>query len=186
MKQPTLFDFSRTPAPPEAEYRIPSLSREGTIYPVSISPDYCPCKGFQYRNDCIHVQRARNAHLLKQNEYLKTRYERKTAALFPNLETVMEHFMVSKSAEVEYLAVLFLGILYAGDATTDDLYDAVGGQFSSDPRIIGAVTRALLRHDLIKHTGNRVPSRRKKIHGDMQPIYRITEKGRALLENGGA
>ena len=180
----SLFDYSDHKIPlPRAEYKIASTKKGSKkIYPVMLEPDFCACASFEHNQDCIHVQKARKLLLLKQNEYLKVRSEKDSSAVFPSFENVMAIFVLSKSVEVEYLACLFLGILYNGEETTDALYMAVGGQFQSDPRIIGVVTRVLIKHGLIEPTGQGEPSRRKRDHGDWKLYYRITPRGREVLE----
>ena len=66
--------------------------------------------------------------------------------------------------------------------TTDLIHYAVNGQFSGDPRKIGAVTRRLVTGGFIVRTGQTVPSNRPVCHNAPKHIYKITEKGTEIIE----
>lgn len=186
----TILDYHDAPTP----LRILGTGPHSTaIYEATAEPACCrnietgqPCDSFRFNGDCIHIQKAAHALLIhrfraitQQNEYLKTRYERKTSARFPDFDAVIAHFQET-SAEMACLSALFLAILYAGPATTDQLYLAVEGKFQADPRIVGAVSRSLVARGYIR-AGPMVPGIRQKDHYGRKPIYVITPAGRQII-----
>ena len=182
----TLLDFTEPPV-----YRIPGTGRNAkTIHRVTIQPPSCDCDGFKYKGDCIHINKAKWLLAAKENQYLRTRYERTLESLFHSFEAFYEWCWQDRgNPEAVYLSKLFLALLYCQperQGTTDLIHYAVGEQFVGDPRKIGAVVRRLTDAGLIDRTGRVIPSDRPQCHNAPKQEYTLTEKGAGLVEAGDA
>ncbi|RLI55245.1 MAG: hypothetical protein DRP09_10545 [Candidatus Thorarchaeota archaeon] len=169
-------------------YTIKGTGRDAKhMYVVHLSPDNCECTGFKYKGDCIHLQKARLQELTEENDYFRSRYERAIKQRFKSFEMFHDWCWNGKgNPETVYLANLFLVLLYCQKSrtgTTDLIHYAVQEKFTGDPRKIGSVTRRLTEAKLIEKTGVTVPSDRPVCHNAPKHLYKLTEKGKDIIED---
>ena len=118
---------SNHPLPlPKHPMKVPSDTTPGLNYKPTTDPPFCQCRDFVHRGGkCKHIMRLEIMDLLKENKYLKTRYERESDSFFHSFESLMAHYNWKSKPdwEVDYLANLFLNVLrYDGESTVDPLH----------------------------------------------------------------
>ena len=97
------------------------------------------------------------------------------------LDEVIAYVGIFRTFEMNKLATLMLNIAVMKDkVSTDDLHIATNEAYRDD-KIVGVVTGALLRDNLIECIG-RKRTERKLAHGRSIGIYQLTKKGFEVLE----
>lgn len=160
-----------------------------------------PCPSYQNNRDCIHSNKASKKYTeimlesaIRTSEYFMERWEVELKSQFHSYEAYYEYCWDSHGQkgkpEVVYLANLFIALLYSQRSkrgTTDMIHQAVGNRYQADKRINGPVISRLLKGGFIQPVlRNGVPVRPRSIrevnHGSKKELYKLTEKGKDIIE----
>lgn len=146
----------------------------------------CDCEHFRiYRTPCRHI-------LQKRFNNIQEMYQHISEAVKDNrdmrdfdcqdLDEVISYIGIFRTFEMNKLATLMLNIAVMKDkVSTDDLHIATNEAYRDD-KIVGVVTGALLRDNLIECIG-RKKTERKLAHGRSIGIYQLTKKGFDVLSS---
>lgn len=124
--------------------------------------------------------------LKDRTEYLEKRHNRPSTAFFNTFEMCIARYeWASESCkypiEFDYLTNLYLTHANQyGQATSDDVYELVNGEFQGNPKISGSVVGSLKKRGLIQSIG-RIRSRIPIKHGRNIDIWALTDKGKELF-----
>lgn len=144
----------------------------------------CDCEHFRiYRTPCRHI-------LQKRFNNIQEMYQHISEAVKDNrdmrdfscqdFDEVIAYVGIFRTFEMNKLATLMLNIAVMKETvSTDDLHVATNEAYRDD-KIVGVITGALLRDNLIECIA-RKKTERKIAHGRSIGIYQLTKKGFDVL-----
>lgn len=144
----------------------------------------CDCEHFRiYRTPCRHILQKRFNNIQEMykhiSEAVKDNRDMRDFSC-QDLDEVIAYIGIFRTFEMNKLATLMLNIAVMKDTvSTDDLHIATNEAYRDD-KIVGVVTGALLRDNLIECIG-RKKTERKIAHGRSIGIYQLTKKGFDVL-----
>lgn len=152
-----------------------------------------PCDSYRNNNDCIHSNKALQLYTkqrlelaIRSSDYFRTRWERELESRFHSFEAFHEYCWAGKGKpEVVYLSNLFMALLFCEESNignTDLIHYAVQEKFQANPKINGSVITRLKEANFIEYCGYEVKSQRDICHNAPKKMYKLTEKGKDLIE----
>lgn len=120
----------------------------------------CDCEAGKHKRTCLHI-----ALLLLRQEKAKTGYLQETHGwsneAVETFEEVAERCLRGDEFnEAEWVRKVILKLGAEGkELTADDVYEAVGGKFIRDPRLLGSVIGLMRREGVLKPLGYVASSR---------------------------
>jgi hypothetical protein len=166
------------------EYRIESASGRGTYTVKDVEGKLvCECAWATHHPGiyCRHAFQVLLQRSQAMAEHLAVVHVRDLETVGEDFESVVDRVMFFKGYEARTLGSLAL-LLAAksedGTVTADDVYEAVGGAFDADPRIMGIVWAQLRAHGMTEFLRYEASHRN---HGRPITRLRITDQGRRIV-----